>query len=168
MKTLVLSIGYEPLGIISWHRGLSLVYSKKAEAIELYDAVARSPTISIQIPSVIKINKYINPKTIEMRFNKLNVFTRDGGMCQYCLVVLSRSEATFDHVYPKSRGGRTGWTNIVTACYSCNQKKENKTLAASGMQLAKVPVKPLSTSLARFHIGISDTPSSWNKYVYNK
>ena len=30
---------------------------------------------------------------------------------------------TRDHVIPKSRGGSTGYDNILPACYKCNQHK---------------------------------------------
>ena len=34
-------------------------------------------------------------------------------------------ELTFDHVIPRSRGGRTSWCNVVTACSACNLVKGN-------------------------------------------
>ena len=33
----------------------------------------------------------------------------------------------FSHVVPRSRGGRTTWENIVTACARCNQTKGGRT-----------------------------------------
>ena len=41
------------------------------------------------------------------------MFLRDRFTCQYCG---SRDDLTFDHVMPRSRGGRTTWENVVTAC----------------------------------------------------
>ncbi len=40
--------------------------------------------------------------------------------CQYCG---SRSRLTVDHVVPKSRGGDSGWHNVVTSCAPCNARK---------------------------------------------
>jgi 5-methylcytosine-specific restriction endonuclease McrA len=34
---------------------------------------------------------------------------------------------TFEHVVPKSRGGQTTWSNIVTACVPCNTRKAAST-----------------------------------------
>ncbi|MDO9246574.1 MAG: HNH endonuclease, partial [Phenylobacterium sp.] len=44
--------------------------------------------------------------------------------CQYCH---SGADLTFDHVVPRSRGGRTTWENIVTACARCNLTKGGRT-----------------------------------------
>ena len=49
---------------------------------------------------------------------------------------------TFDHVVPRSRGGKTTWDNIVTACFKCNTKKGSRTPAEMGWKLKKVPKKP--------------------------
>ena len=48
------------------------------------------------------------------------------GTCQYCLCKISVSEATKDHVFPKSLGGPNDSFNIVLACRSCNAKKDNQ------------------------------------------
>ena len=37
--------------------------------------------------------------------------------------MFSYKELTLDHVIPKSKGGKTEWTNIVTACKKCNNEK---------------------------------------------
>lgn len=47
------------------------------------------------------------------------------GICQYCLEKISYSDATKDHVYPKSLGGTNDDFNLVLACRSCNAKKDN-------------------------------------------
>ncbi len=47
-----------------------------------------------------------------------------------------------DHIIPKSRGGKTIWENVVTACPKCNNKKGARTLKEAGMKLVKKPEKP--------------------------
>ena len=54
------------------------------------------------------------------------MFLRDNFSCQYCSERLPTSELTFDHVIPRSRGGRTTWDNVVTACGSCNLLKGSR------------------------------------------
>ena len=49
---------------------------------------------------------------------------------------------TFDHIVPKSSGGKTTWENIVTCCYRCNKKKSNKTLKQLGWKLKHRPSQP--------------------------
>ena len=49
-------------------------------------------------------------------FTRFNVFLRDRFTCQYCGEAFASSALTFEHVIPRSRGGQTTWSNIVTAC----------------------------------------------------
>jgi 5-methylcytosine-specific restriction endonuclease McrA len=43
--------------------------------------------------------------------------------CHYCQCMLTFSQATLDHVLPKSMGGTFAIRNLVLACLSCNQKR---------------------------------------------
>lgn len=43
--------------------------------------------------------------------------------CPYCLKQYPLSEATKDHINPKSRGGKTTQENIVLCCAKCNHEK---------------------------------------------
>ena len=57
---------------------------------------------------------------------------RQNGCCKYCKrhMVIGAGcgiSATKDHVKPKSKGGRGG-TNIVAACFDCNQAKADMEL----------------------------------------
>lgn len=58
------------------------------------------------------------------------IYERDDFTCQYCQVQdhLSDSWLTLDHLTPASRGGSNDPTNLVTACDTCNNKKNRKTL----------------------------------------
>jgi hypothetical protein len=38
------------------------------------------------------------------------------------------SQATLDHIKPRSRGGKTTWNNLILSCYSCNHEKDSKTI----------------------------------------
>ena len=49
-----------------------------------------------------------------------------------------RDDLTFDHVIPRSRGGRTTWQNVVTACSSCNADSSRRTIAATPVSLAPI------------------------------
>ena len=74
-------------------------------------------------------------------FTRFNVFLRDRFHCQYCGGDFATNELTFDHVVPKSRGGRTAWTNVVTACSPCNLLKGNQLLRESGLAAAALSVR---------------------------
>ncbi len=56
----------------------------------------------------------------------LKVYERDGFKCVYCK---AKKNLSCDHVTPESKGGETIIGNLVTACRSCNSKKQTKSLA---------------------------------------
>lgn len=70
------------------------------------------------------------------------LFRRDRHLCAYCGKVFSDLKLTRDHVIPTSRGGEDKWTNVVTACEGCNNKKDDKLPDECGMQLLYVPYAP--------------------------
>ena len=83
-----------------------------------------SPTHVMNVPAVIMLNEYWQPKA-RVRFNRKWVFLRDNYTCQYCGDNLTVNQCTIDHVVPISKGGKTTWHNVVTACYPCNNSKGN-------------------------------------------
>lgn len=48
-----------------------------------------------------------------------------GSICADCKKVLSRDEATMDHIVAVSKGGRTEVCNLQVLCESCNNAKDN-------------------------------------------
>lgn len=144
MKTLVLNASYEPIRMISWERAIYYLMTEKADVVSEYDRVVRSTSIAIKLPRVIKLKKYVKMANnlTHIRYSKRNILLRDKMKCQYCGIKCTNANATMDHIIPKSRGGGTSWTNIVTACHSCNNKKDNRTPSEAGMRLLSQPVKP--------------------------
>lgn len=143
METLVLSQSYQPVARITWQRALTLLFSRKVEVVEEYeDWTVRSVTLELKVPSIVRFVKKIFGVKPKVRFSRENVFARDHGRCQYCSRQVSRAEATFDHVVPRSQGGHTRWENIVIACTPCNQRKGGRTPAQARMHLAVEPVRP--------------------------
>ena len=53
----------------------------------------------------------------------------DRGVCHFCGETFAKKVLTVDHILPKSRGGKTNWTNVVVACKECNSKKKYYTPA---------------------------------------
>lgn len=52
-----------------------------------------------------------------------DVYERDNFTCQVCG---SRRYLSIDHIYPKSKGGKTTMENCQTLCQHCNSKKGTK------------------------------------------
>lgn len=70
------------------------------------------------------------------------LFARDCHVCAYCGRRLRPAELTAEHVHPSSRGGRTTWTNLVSACKPCNLRKGDRTPEQARMPLLYVPYVP--------------------------
>jgi len=66
-----------------------------------------------------------------------------GRKCAYC--GKENVPLEIEHIIPKSRGGTSRVSNLTLACYTCNEKKGNKTAAEFGypevQKKAKVPLK---------------------------
>lgn len=60
-----------------------------------------------------------------LRDLKLICFFRERGECFYCSRALNLKNATFDHIIPKSHGGKLVYENVVIACFDCNHERGN-------------------------------------------
>lgn len=93
----------------------------------------------VAVPSIIAIrNVHRNSNQIAELSNPL-LFERDGHKCIYCEKHFSSTMLTRDHVVPVSKGGHDSWTNVVTACLSCNAKKGDRLLPDLKLTLKKKP-----------------------------
>lgn len=166
-RTLVLDQGYQPHRVVDWRRAMMMVFDGKVEVIEEYDEeVWRGSTVVIKMPSVVRLLNRIRGKR-SIKFSRVNVALRDNFACQYCRTKLPLKKLTFDHVVPRSKGGKTRWENIVMACYDCNERKADRTPKQAGMPLLKEPVKPRSLPVVAFRVDRSDSiPEAWRSWLY--
>lgn len=125
----------------------------------------RTYTLSIKIPEVIILSNYAEVPHRKLVFSRANVYKRDKYTCQFCGKRPAIKELTIDHVMPRSKGGISSWTNCVLACWTCNSKKADRSLAESGMKLLKRPAKPdwePEFVVTRFS---ANAPKCWEKFV---
>ena len=158
-RVLLLNASWEAIKIISIHRAIVLVVEDKAEIIESRDGVIRSPSISIPVPSVIRLQKYVYMpvRKRNIPISRRAILNRDNKECAYC----GKEADTIDHIQPRSKGGTHTWGNVIAACRKCNSKKGNKLLKDIGWKLRFEPVDPLDR---RWSVsGISD--ANWYKYI---
>jgi 5-methylcytosine-specific restriction endonuclease McrA len=102
----------------------------------------RAVNFDIRVPRVIRLLVYDRlPKQV-VKFNRRNIYARDGNRCQYCGKPFATSDLSLDHIVPRSRGGRSTWTNVVCACLKCNVRKGGRLPAEVGMTLIRPPVEP--------------------------
>lgn len=165
-RALLLNSSYEPMKVISWQKALILWFQGKVEVLEFHNVFARSVRSSFQIPSVMRLKTYVRPRSYgAVRFCRENVYIRDEYTCQYCGDCSSPKHLTLDHVVPVSKKGPKSWTNVVTACRDCNQRKANRTPQTARMPLLKDPVIPnwLPSAELEFKAGVA--PDSWLQYL---
>ena len=172
-SVLVLNRHYVAVHVITARRALSLLYREFAEVIHLengqyanYDfpswrAISelraadkqsdddwiRAVNFEIQIPRVVRLLVFDRVPQMTLRFNRRNLFARDGHRCQYCGVSLPSHQMSLDHVMPRSRGGETTWENIVCSCVACNTRKGGRTPSEARMRLIAPPKKPKQNPL---------------------
>jgi 5-methylcytosine-specific restriction endonuclease McrA len=143
------------------------VFLDRVTIISEYDNAIRSPSMTMRLPSVIALKDYVQQSRFPA-FTRFNVFLRDRFTCQYCLKGFPAQELTFDHVIPRSRGGRTTWKNVVAACGRCNLQKANKLPEQCGMIPRIKPDQPSTWQLQEN--GRRYPPNhlhhSWRDYLY--
>ena len=157
-------LSYYPLSIWPWQDVIKAVWQDRVDVVSVYDKVVRSPSMEIQLPSVVSLKTYIDQDR-SPAFTRFNVFLRDGFTCQYCG---QAGELTFDHVVPRSHGGRTTWENIVAACPPCNLRKGGRTPAQAGMPMLHAPHRPNAWQLqdAGRRFPPDYLHNSWLDYLY--
>lgn len=169
-RVLVLNRNYMAVHVITVRRALVLLYQETAEVVDVengqyqtYDFESwleisqfmaaewgaepssdwvRGVGFSIRSPRVIRLNFYDKVPRLTLRFSRRNLFARDQNQCQYCGRQLHSKQLSFDHVIPRSRGGKTNWENVVCCCLRCNGKKGDRNPREAGMKLIRQPRRP--------------------------
>jgi 5-methylcytosine-specific restriction endonuclease McrA len=150
VRCTVLNASYEPLAVVSAKRGLILVFEGKATITEEHpDLVVHSAHDIWPVPIQIVLKEFKKSRPtyrVPAVLTQRNLFLRDGYRCVYCSRHRSELKSseflTRDHVHPQDKGGKDIWTNVVTACSSCNNRKANYFLDDIGMSLKKAPTVP--------------------------
>ncbi len=160
-------LSYFPLSLWPWQEAIKAVFLDRVNIVAEYDRAVRSPSFEMRLPSVISLKEFVATSR-KPAFTRFNVFLRDRFSCQYCGERFSTHDLTFDHVIPRSRGGKTTWENVVTACGACNLRKGDKLPSQVGMIPLSRPVQPTTFQLQEN--GRSFPPNflhqSWRDFLY--
>jgi len=160
-RVLVLNQDFTPLMVCSIERAFVLVYLNKSEMIRSANGhKLRTVSSSFPMPSVIRLNRYVQAPYKGVNLTRQNIFKRDNFECQYCG---TRKDLTLDHVMPSSRGGPHSWLNLVTACKRCNAKKGDYTPEEAGMTLRLKPYKPSYALFLRDISGMKQ--EEWDEFL---
>lgn len=160
-------LSYFPLSLWSWQEAIKAVFLSRVNVVSEYARAVHSPSLEMQLPSVISLKQYVlmaRPPA----FTRFNVFLRDRFSCQYCGDAFVVEGLTFDHVIPRSRGGRTLWTNVVTACEPCNLRKGHRLPRESGIYPRRRPREPNNFDLQQNGRGFPPNylHHSWGDFLY--
>ena len=168
MNVLVLDHAYRPHRIVPWQQAITLLFSDKIEVVEEYaDREIRATSLTIKAPAVVRLLGVVRSTKRDVRFSRINILTRDGWRCQYCGRRPGMRQLNYDHVVPRSHGGKTTWNNVVTCCFPCNQRKGGRTPAQAGMRLLTKPEKPASLPLTMLRVAASESiPDQWRSYLW--
>jgi 5-methylcytosine-specific restriction endonuclease McrA len=148
LRCLALNASYEPLTMVPVRRALRLVIDGKAEIVESDPGrLVRSATVSVPRPAVIRLVRFVHvPRRFRRQVTNTFLFARDDYRCQFCgragAALRHRECLTRDHLVPMSRGGTNEWTNVVTACSTCNTRKGNRLPDECSMRPLRQPVEP--------------------------
>ena len=161
-SVLLLNQNYEPLNVCHVRRAVVLVDKGKAEILENGMRYIRTMTRHVSAPSVIRLIYQVRRPIPLRRLSRKETFQRDKFRCQYCGV--ESHDLTLDHVVPRQKGGRHEWTNVVSACKSCNHRKGNRTPPEAGMPLRTVPAPPPLNPYYPF-LAYLDKRQEWRKFI---
>ncbi|MGH8657928.1 MAG: HNH endonuclease [Gammaproteobacteria bacterium] len=148
-----LDIAGSPITWLPWQVAVSL-YCKNMVAWTAGEHVftfrggicrATGQRSAVSVNSIIAVKRSLVRKRVKRTIPPLDnrqLFLRDGHLCMYCGGEFPEAFLTRDHVVPLSRGGHDRWSNVVTACRSCNTHKGNRLAEEAGMALLAVPYVP--------------------------
>jgi 5-methylcytosine-specific restriction endonuclease McrA len=163
---LVLNATYEPIHITAARRAIVLVLKGVARAEEENHGVVHSPSLSLAVPSVIRLLEYRRIPRQTRALSRKNILLRDRNTCQFCGRVYPASELTLDHVIPRSRGGTTSWDNLVASCYRCNNIKGGRTPEEAELTLIRRP-RPYNLHTNRHLMRLlGGAEEKWRKYLF--
>ena len=159
-RALLLNASYEPHSIVDDRDAITLLLDGDVEVIENSEYAFHSPSITIPVPSVIRLIRYVvmPAKHRSVMLTTRNVLARDKYVCAYCNGIAE----TMDHVIPRARGGLHVWENVTASCRKCNHKKGNKLLSQLGWTLTRVPTRP--SGVAAHLLSMHPQPE-WEPYL---
>jgi 5-methylcytosine-specific restriction endonuclease McrA len=160
---LVLNASYEPINVCTVRRAAVLVLKDRAEILETGEWALRGESFTLPRPIVIRLKTYVRiPRDAHRRkITRRAVFARDRWTCQYC--GREQGNLTVDHVIPRSKGGGSGWDNIVACCAPCNRRKGDRLPSQANMVPRETPTAPGSTIF--IHVAAPVIPRAWEQYL---
>lgn len=185
-KVLVLNADYTIFEIVDWEKAFSLLFRKVVRLVEDYSGcVVRTQYETFKFPAVVAHVKYRNHQR-GLKFNRANILARDRYTCQYCGIQPRLRDGspdlqklTLDHVIPRCTAekgkvivpwrkkpvGVTSWWNILTSCYSCNNRKGHLSVKEAGYRMRKKPRPPTVGETRWMRLFQYKVPDEWQAFL---
>ncbi len=127
----------------------SVAYTLGDHCVTLHGGVSRltGKRSTLDIHPIVAVNgtsmadRLLKTSPRLTRFN-YKLFKRDCNICAYCGQAYPDPDLEREHILPLCQGGTDHWTNVVTSCRSCNQRKADRTPEQAGMPLLYLPYVP--------------------------
>jgi hypothetical protein len=162
---LQLNASYEPLRIITARRAVELMVRNKAVGVDDVPMIRLGR--GLLVSSVIRLRFYRHVPVRMQVVSKKNIVLRDGSRCMYCGQRYHSADLTLDHIFPRSRGGRYTWENLVAACRKCNHGKSDRTPEEAGMTLIHRPL-PQNIHTPRFILRLLGAEvNEWSRFLWH-
>ena len=120
-----------------------VVWSLGSIVFEMRGGINRSGEQSVlRLPSIVACDGKVHENRFNPPLENRFLFRRDKNICLYCGGQFALNDLSRDHVHPLSRGGIDVWTNVVTSCRRCNNRKADRTPEQANMELLAIPFVP--------------------------
>jgi 5-methylcytosine-specific restriction endonuclease McrA len=159
---LVLNANFEPINICDTRRALGLILTDKARMVLNGRGEIKTVSCSYPLPSVIRLEKMISRPRVRVKLTRKEIFRRDNFTCQYC--GKRTDNLTIDHILPRHMGGKHIWSNVVTACASCNHRKGGRTVEEARLRLLRPPKEPPASVAYMFGRHMSEN-LEWAQFI---
>ncbi|MGH2542213.1 MAG: HNH endonuclease [Ardenticatenaceae bacterium] len=170
-KVLLLNASYEPLQVLPATHALQLLVRGCVEPVtDVIAARFRSPSVTLGVPTVVRLRRYVNVPRRNAAWSKRGVLERDGYTCIYCGGrpgdvregrTLVKGDFTIDHIVPRSQDGGNTWGNTACACKVCNHRKGAREPHEAGLRLRWEPKTPRVGYL----VLSGEIPDTWKIYL---
>ena len=120
-----------------------VVWSMGCTVFEMRGGINRSGNQSVlRLPSIVACDRKVHENRFNPPLENRFLFRRDQNICLYCGGQFVSNNLSRDHVEPLSRGGIDVWTNVVTSCRRCNNRKADRSPEQANMELLAIPFVP--------------------------
>lgn len=185
-NVLVLNRNFYAIAVTDWKRAIGLLYLNHAIVVDegwrTYDfanwideseqisshaaGFVHTPTRRIAVPEVIALKVFGKVPLREVTFTRHNIYLHYEHRCCYCGQEFTPKKLNLDHVLPRSRGGKTGWSNVVPSCIPCNKRKGNRLPHEVGLKSHYKPSRPNPQGGAAFFLKYrTASRQSWNSFL---